>query len=211
MSGSTNFLQFDSTKTNILSDNDYAGSTAQLNGVSSGVAVSQLHNKIFYQASTFITAFSTVFANLGYTVSDSNINYLGTILANVIAINQSGGINAKNQQINNTLAGVSSGDAVNMGQFSASKNMASGYQRLPSGIMIQWGTATGNSSAIVNITFPAAFTTNPVVFGWYVSVSTVPLCYTTTNAVTTGATLFVQNAGGTNAPNAPTAWLAIGY
>lgn len=95
MSGSTNFLQFDSTKTNMLTDILYAGSTAQLNGVSSGIALSQLHNKIFYQATTFVAAFSQVFANLGYTVSDSNIAALELVLANILTV-QGGTLTAGN-------------------------------------------------------------------------------------------------------------------
>lgn len=49
------------------------------------------------------------------------------------------------------------GGATNRGVFGASL-AASGYQKLPSGLIIQWGLATAGTSGTV-ITFPIAFTT----------------------------------------------------
>jgi hypothetical protein len=53
-------------------------------------------------------------------------------------------------------AGTQSNHAVNLGQFALS-NASAGYQKLPSGLIIQWGTFTTSSSADVGVTFPIAF------------------------------------------------------
>lgn len=42
---------------------------------------------------------------------------------------------------------------------------ANGYQKLPSGLIIQWGTCTGITTSDVVITFPIAFPTNTVHVG----------------------------------------------
>lgn len=72
MSGSSNFLQFDSTETNISSDVTYSGVTP--NGFTTGIASSQIMNKALFQSSTFVAAFGQVLANLGYTISDNSIS-----------------------------------------------------------------------------------------------------------------------------------------
>ena len=58
--------------------------------------------------------------------------------------------------------GASGGTSVARLTDFASVTAASGYQKLPSGLIIQWGTAsgfTGSPFAAVNITLPIAFTT----------------------------------------------------
>ena len=55
--------------------------------------------------------------------------------------------------------GTQSGHAVSFGQFSGSKG-ENGYQRLPGGLIVQWGKGTGSSSADFSVTFPIAFTTS---------------------------------------------------
>lgn len=84
----TNFLQFDTAATNILNDADYNANTQRINGVQTGLAQSALHNKLFYQASTMVSAIGTVLSNAGYTVADNNIANL------IITINKAmmGGI-----------------------------------------------------------------------------------------------------------------------
>lgn len=83
MAGSSNFVQFDKNAANIKTDAAYAGSTEQLNGFVTGIASSSTTNKALYQVSTFVAAFAQVLANQGYTVSDSNITSLQTVLSNL--------------------------------------------------------------------------------------------------------------------------------
>lgn len=55
------------------------------------------------------------------------------------------------------LAGTAGGHAVNLGQFLASYT-SNGYQKLPSGIIIQWGvTPTIVSGGSLLVTYPIAF------------------------------------------------------
>jgi hypothetical protein len=156
MAGSTNFKQFDSTAANIATDVTYDGSSQQTGGFVSGICPSNMMNKVLFQSSTFVAAFATVLANLGYAVSDSSFTALEAVLTNIIAINQAGGISAQSNKITNMLAGVNSGDAVNMGQFLASMT-ANGYQKLPGGLIIQWGTSVTNSGGVGTVVFPIAF------------------------------------------------------
>jgi hypothetical protein len=53
-------------------------------------------------------------------------------------------------------AGASASQAVNYGQFAASFG-ASGYQKLPSGIIIQWGSLVSAANGLVQAAFPIAF------------------------------------------------------
>lgn len=80
---STNFLVFDVNETNIINDSEYNSSTARLNGVSSGLAQSALHNKVFRQASVMIAAIGEVLSNAGETVSDADYAGLVTSIADV--------------------------------------------------------------------------------------------------------------------------------
>jgi len=81
---SSNFLQFNPDQTNALSDTDYANSATRTGGLVAGKALSTLHNKMFYQWSTAITALTDVFVNLGYTVSDSDLSTLTTVFSNIL-------------------------------------------------------------------------------------------------------------------------------
>lgn len=85
--GSSNFVQFNSTKSNMASDAVYDGGSFQLNGVPlAGLADPLGHNKLFYQLSTFVTAFAQVLANEGYTVSDSSITALEAVITSALAM-----------------------------------------------------------------------------------------------------------------------------
>lgn len=81
----------------------------------------------------------------------------------------------------------------------------SGYQKLPGGLIVQWGTgpfSTGGSS----VTFPIAFPTACVrIFGFDDS-SNVPKQFSATNKSTTGFTFYVNTGSAANA-----GYWAIGY
>lgn len=82
---SNNFLQFDSSGANMLSDEDYAANSQRIGGVVPGIASSALHNKLFYQTSTMSAAMGESLSNLGYTVSDSNLSALTAIITEVLS------------------------------------------------------------------------------------------------------------------------------
>lgn len=66
---SNNFIQFDQNKKNMMNDTSYSTHTKVLNGVLVGndvVADPQIHNKLYYQVSTFIKAFADAMDTLKY-------------------------------------------------------------------------------------------------------------------------------------------------
>lgn len=80
MSGSSNFLQFDSALAKAMSDANYLASLTRQNGFSDGLAETALFDKAFAQFSTMAYAVGQVLANLGYTISDSNAANLITAI-----------------------------------------------------------------------------------------------------------------------------------
>lgn len=81
---STNFLQFDEDKTNMLSDQSYNGDAQRRGGVSQGVARSTLYNKAAYQASTMVTAIAQLLVNNGKDAMDTTVNGLVTVLQQLL-------------------------------------------------------------------------------------------------------------------------------
>ena len=84
---------------------------------------------------------------------------------------------------------------------------ASGYQKLPGGLIIQWGVYQNGpaASTTVTISFPMAFTANYVAIP--ISNSSADLNLTVLNYTTT--TFQIRNASAINSANA--FWIAIGY
>lgn len=80
----SNFEQFDPTKNNIQGDAAYLASNYRISGCRTGVAPSATHNKLFYQLSTFISAFAGMMAEKGYEMSDADISILQTELSNIM-------------------------------------------------------------------------------------------------------------------------------
>lgn len=107
-----NFLQFDPSKNNIASDAAYDASSYRTSGARTGVAPSNIHNKLFYQVSTFVTAFAEMMATAkGYDMSDANIATLTSQLGNVMTagdmsvyalVSQLSGYVAKNAVVTQT-------------------------------------------------------------------------------------------------------------
>ena len=54
------------TKTNVMSDTDYANHTQRSNGVQSGVASSALHNKLYRQVSMMSKALADFIASQAF-------------------------------------------------------------------------------------------------------------------------------------------------
>lgn len=109
-------------------------------------------------------------------------------------------------------AGVSGNQVLNFSQFAASVG-SNGYQKLPSGLIIQWGNSTTSAGGGVSVSYPIAF-----------PVATLSLQTTVNNGGTTpnvvlavtgaGATSFGVNSGitttGAVAASISFYWFAVG-
>lgn len=81
----SNFLQFDPSGTNTLSDADYNSNTERANGIIGGdIADPQLHNKLFLQTSTIAAGIGTTLSDFGQTVADSDLTGLITSMKAVM-------------------------------------------------------------------------------------------------------------------------------
>jgi len=79
MAGSTNILRFNPDGNNQLTDANYSSASQRSEGVSSSaIALSNVHNKLFYQVSGICAALSQAMSNQGYTMSDSDYDTLIT-------------------------------------------------------------------------------------------------------------------------------------
>lgn len=83
MSGTSNFLVFDSNQQNMMNDINYLASTYRQNGTGTGIAPSDIHNKLYYQTSIMSAALGAALAAKGFTVSDSSLATLTTVLSNL--------------------------------------------------------------------------------------------------------------------------------
>jgi hypothetical protein len=82
MAGSTNFQQWNPAQANQESDAAYAADPQRTGGASNDSAFpSPTGNKLFYQVSTGITALMEMMATKGFTVNDTNIATLASVLS----------------------------------------------------------------------------------------------------------------------------------
>jgi hypothetical protein len=113
------------------------------------------------------------------------------------------------QQVGNA---TQSNHAVNLGQFAASLS-TSGYQKLPGGFILQWGSGVSSGSTASNFsaTFPIAFPNAFLCANLTVSGSTsgnYPVQYTSATTTVLKGTTELNGAYST-AINV--VWFAIGY
>jgi len=93
---------------------------------------------------------------------------------------------------------------------------ANGYQRLPSGVILQWGTATTGSDGVGTLVFPIAFPNiccSVQLTGWTAGSSAGGIASLGTSTKT-GATVYgmmVSPSSGTGAISLTMHWLAIGF
>lgn len=69
----TNFLQFDPNQTNIMSQSDYNLSSQRTDGVVPGLALSAMHNKLFFQLSTMMVGIGNVLSDAGQNIADTDL------------------------------------------------------------------------------------------------------------------------------------------
>jgi hypothetical protein len=83
--GSSNFLQHNPDQANQENDATYLTDVTRTGGIVVGQLLpSPWLNKVWYQSSTFVAAFSDALAAKGYTVSDANRGTLESVLANIL-------------------------------------------------------------------------------------------------------------------------------
>ena len=83
----TNFVQFNTSKNNMQNDQQYQSNNTRINGLTTGLADSKLHNKLFYQLSTLSTAIASFINNKGYDANDDNLSTLIDNLTNALKSN----------------------------------------------------------------------------------------------------------------------------
>ncbi len=96
-----NFIVFDETNTNILSDAEYLADGQRKDGVYQGVARSKLVNKALRNTSTMTAAIGQLIADSG-TNATENVSALKTALQNVFSGSGTGSSGFKQTQISFT-------------------------------------------------------------------------------------------------------------
>jgi len=84
MAGSTNFLVFNENLQNIIDDATYAANTARTNGITTGPAQSNLHNKLFRQLSVMVAAVGQLISDQDNVASDIDLPSLVSALTNSV-------------------------------------------------------------------------------------------------------------------------------
>jgi hypothetical protein len=130
---------------------------------------------------------------------------------NWVQVGSVGRVSGDSTRTYSVAAGVATTDAVNVGQFPASL-VANGYQKLASGLIIQWGAGTAVASATSTVTFPITFPNACLnVVGTPMYATSGNNCMCTLNSNTNSQAIFYMldytNGGLPVAPK----WFAVGY
>lgn len=97
MPGNNNFYVFDENENNIMSVADYQTSSTRSNGVVSGIADSQLHNRLYKQLSMMVTALGQIIADSGLDASDGSLSDLVSALKSTLVTKSSSGVTPVDQ------------------------------------------------------------------------------------------------------------------
>lgn len=134
-------------------------------------------------------------------VDNTNWKYLGTLGSNGLPA-------ATNTQSN---AGSSSTVALVPSNFAQQSKTSEGYQKLPSGVIMQWGSISATSgSADVSLTFPITFPTAVLSIAGTTGATTTGSFCSFNTLTTSGASVGGWSAS-TSRSVTPVKWLAIGY
>ena len=185
---------------------DYADATGAANTYAVALPVTKT---AYYDG--MVVEFSTTNANAG--ASTMNVNGLGA----VSILNAGGAALAVGQIAANTITRLvynTSGpwfeiqSGANLAQFTASLS-ASGYQKLPGGLILQWGTGTSTAGSLA-VTFPITFPTACLNVTGAIK-STTSSILSVGVPTTSGVTISTANSTNAVANVAGVNWLAIGY
>jgi hypothetical protein len=88
---------------------------------------------------------------------------------------------------------------------------ANGYQKLPGGLIIQWGTAISNGSGVASVTLPITYPSGQ--FRLITNIQSVSFSTFSVNRVSSTGSSFVVNTTTNNiaSPNAGFDWISIGF
>lgn len=119
---------------------------------------------------------------------------------------------AEAQALTNTLKAITP-DALNLAFKGANQSQAAqGYQKLPGGIILQWGSATGDANGQVTWTYPIAFPNAlGTALGLYGNPTRIAKYSIMGNCTTTSAIAFVSDSAGAAVPSAGCRFFAMGY
>ncbi|EFA7621966.1 hypothetical protein MPJ33_003440 [Escherichia coli] len=135
---------------NIISQAAWEALPARLSGFTAGKASSAQVNKAIRQATTIAALVGQFIANSGVDALDNaDVNGLVTKFTNALTTNLGLGTASKMN------VGTGANQIPDMSAFAS----GSGYQKLPGGYILQWGSANaGNSSSTgISNTFPIPF------------------------------------------------------
>lgn len=94
-----NYLLFDQSIDNMISQNEYAADPQRMNGFSSGIARSAMFNKVLYQASSMIKVLGDVLATAsGQDISDNDLTTLNEVMTEFL-INSAGALSLTNTSV----------------------------------------------------------------------------------------------------------------
>lgn len=94
-------------------------------------------------------------------------------------------------------------------EFGALMTGTTGWQKLPSGLIVQWGIVSTLSSGDTTVSYPIAFPTAVKSVVGTAGSGTVFMAFCTNGTTTTSFLCNANSAGGRNA--ASCSWMAIGY
>ncbi|MBZ2288868.1 gp53-like domain-containing protein [Escherichia coli] len=135
---------------NVMSQADWEALPALLSGFTAGKASSAQVNKAIRQATTIAALVGQFIANSGVDALDNaDVNGLVTKFTNALTKNLGLGTASKRN------VGTGANQIPDMSAFAS----GSGYQKLPGGYILQWGSANAGNSASTGIsnTFPIPF------------------------------------------------------
>lgn len=147
----TNFLQFDSQGTNMLSDESYSSDSQRTAGVSEGLARSALYNKQAFQVSTMVKALADFIVAQGYNAMDNNLTALTNTLKDLLAV--------KNRDNtfsgNNYFSGVNSfGGSVSFGDTARASITEFGMPNYSAAVSMPSGSQTSSANGFLIFAFP---------------------------------------------------------
>ena len=186
--GSNSFLQWNPGAANQETDAAYAADTQRTGGAAApSLFSSVLANKLFFQLSTMVAALAQVMANAGQTVSDANLSNLEAAITATFPL---------------------------LSQLAGTTN-PSGYQKFPSGLILQWGLASNvpsDTQSAYSVTFAEAFPGNFLVGGaWWTMPTLQGLPQVPIGIVAAGKTTMTLEWGTVPGSKYNAFWIALGY
>lgn len=152
---------------NVTPQANWEALPALLSGFTAGKASSAQVNKALRQATTIAALVGQFIANSGVDALDNaDVNGLVTKFTNALTTNLSLGTAATKN------VGTGANQIPDMSKFASLLSTNAGYQKLPSGLIIQWGTVNTPSTGAgsIDVTYPIVYPVGYMgVWGVYVT------------------------------------------